>query len=62
MPASTHQRSEVQDQLEAEAARQRALLHMLEALKLLDEAKHPYAAAHLQHAIDVLRKPPRAQH
>jgi precorrin-6x reductase len=62
MSAGTHPRSEIPDPLDAEDARQRALLHMLEAIKLLDDAKHPYAAAHLQHAIDVLRKKPPHQH
>lgn len=36
-------------------ARERALELMSEALDLLDEAGRPLAAAHLAHAIDVLR-------
>jgi hypothetical protein len=62
MPAATNPRSEIPDKGETEAAKQRALLPMLEAIRLLDEAKHPYAAAHLQHAIDVLRRTQPAQH
>jgi hypothetical protein len=39
---------------EADAALQRALEHMVEAISLLDKAEQSLAAALLQNAIDVL--------
>lgn len=62
MPTGTHSRAEPPPLIDAETAQQRALLHMLEAIALLDEAKQAHAAAHLQHAIDVLRKKYPQQH
>jgi hypothetical protein len=56
MPAGTQPCANAPYPPDAEAAHQRALLHMLDALKLLDDAKQTYAAAHLQNAIDVLLK------
>lgn len=45
------------------AYRGRALKLMQEAVKLIDEAeRHSLAAAHLQHAIDVLHEEPPQQH
>jgi hypothetical protein len=48
---------EMPDVSDPEAYRKQAFVHMQAAIKFLDQADgHSYAAAHLQHAIDLLLK------
>jgi hypothetical protein len=45
----------MKDTVEFESLMHLALMHIIEAIALLDQAGQPYAAAHLQHAMDIVR-------
>ena len=43
------------DTAQSESLMHLSIMHIIEAIDLLDQAGQPYAAAHLQRAMDILR-------